>query len=590
LPESSKIEKAIILLSLFVIFGLASSQITSGDTFWQLQSGRYMVETRSIIRSELFTLTAEAPHIETSWLHDIILYFCHKIRGFEAISLLKGILILGTALFIIVAARISRASYTSILLVTIPAFLLTDWAWLARPQLWTFILFALFLLVLEKYRQQPDRRIYMLLPLTILWCNLHFGAILAFLVMAAYLVGEGADLLLKRSTLSTNDYKVMLLLLLLMAGSTILTPYGSHILKGVVSIPKLAQYSGKMGPTKFVAVRNLDMMRLTYQQFPVFYQLIGVTILLFLVTWRRVAISHLILLTGLAYMGIKQGRHIPLFLFGVAALGPKYTEFAIQPVLSRLIVRFRSVLHGLSLIIAAGIIFLLSMNAHVNNGFFKTGIREWYFPVKAASFIQEHSLPPNVFNSYEWGGYLEWRLFPDYQVFWDGRDNYKKIMGIGAQITHGEANWQSELERHNVRTLVLMPCDLFEGRRFGIISRLLESPVYALVYAGEFSLVFVRKDSVKPDWLQGNQLPKNRIYETIISACMLLVKEDPSRYMPYFEMFRVYNKMGEHEKSLQALGTYLSLNPEEDPIGERVYRKYYDAMYPHGRPDRSDGK
>ena len=71
--------------------------------------------------------------------------------------------------------------------------------------------------------------------------------------------------------------------------------------------------------------------------------------------------------------------------------------------------------------------------------------------------------------------------------------------------------------------------------------------------------------------------------------CML-VKEDPSRYMPYFEMFRVYNKMGEHEKSLQALGTYLSLNPEEDPIGERVYRKYYDAMYPHGRPDRSDGK
>jgi hypothetical protein len=535
-------------------------------------------------------LTAETPRIEYSWLHDIVLYFCHKIRGYGAISLLKGILILGTALSIIVAARISRASYTSILLVTIPALLLTDWAWLDRPQLWTFILFALFLLVLEKHRQRPDRRIFILVPFMILWCNLHLGAILAFLVMAAYLVGEGADLLLKRSTLSTNDYKKMLLLLLLLAGSTILTPYGPYILKGVVSIPKLAQYSGEMGPTNYVEVRNVDMMRLTYQEFPIFYQLIGVTILLFLVTWRRVAISHLILLTGLAYMGIKQGRHIPLFLFGVAALVPKYTEFATQPILSRLSSRFRSVLHGLSLIVAAGIIFLLSMNAYARHGFFKTGIREWQFPVKAASFIQEHSLPPNVFNSYEWGGYLEWRLFPDYQVFWDARSNAGEIMGIGAQITHGEENWQSELERHNVKTLVLMPCDLVEGRRFGIISRLLESPVYALVYAGEFSLVFVRKDSVKPDWLQDNQLPKNRIYETLISACRLLIEEDPSRYMPYFEMFRVYNKTGEHEKSLQALGTYLSLNPEEDPIGERVYRKYYDALYPHGRPDRSDGK
>ena len=42
-------------------------------------------------------------------------------------------------------------------------------------------------------------------------------------------------------------------------------------------------------------------------------------------------------------------------------------------------------------------------------------------PVRAVDFIAEKSLPEPLFNPYEWGGYLIWRLYPDYQVFIDSR-------------------------------------------------------------------------------------------------------------------------------------------------------------------------
>ncbi len=42
-------------------------------------------------------------------------------------------------------------------------------------------------------------------------------------------------------------------------------------------------------------------------------------------------------------------------------------------------------------------------------------------PVKATSFLKANPITGNVYNSYYWGGYLIWELYPQKQVFIDGR-------------------------------------------------------------------------------------------------------------------------------------------------------------------------
>lgn len=558
-----------------MIFAVAASEIESDDTFWQLQTGRHIVETGNIIRHDVFTLADDEPRIEHCWLHDITFYLLYRIHGYDAICLLKGFLVVGAALLLLLAAGATQASTGYALAVGIPAVLLTEWSWLARPQLWSFLFFAGFIYIIERYRnKKSDNAIFILVLLMIIWCNLHAGAILAFPLLGAYLVGDGIDLGLKRSRLTIGAYKRFLGLFVIIITATVVTPYGPYVLESLFG-HVLSPQTGSMGSSE---LRNLDWKKISFREFPIFYYALGITGSILLINWKRVAISHVILLTGLAYMGLQQGRQIALFFFGIAALLPQYVEMASSRIMGKLSFRPRWILTSFGVAGLGAVVLLLSMNVFEKKGLFQTGLKEWRFPTKAVSFIKAHDLPPNIYNSYEWGGYLAWQLYPAYQVFWDGRNTSLETMRVGAQIASGDAGWLDHLANYQIQTLIIMPCMLHDGRRFEVISRLLETSTFALIYADHNALVFVRNESVDQGWLRNQTLPINRVYDTILSLARLIADEDPRRYVPYFEMFRAYNSLGDHQNALQALRTYLELNPEKDPIGENVYRVYSQAI------------
>ena len=55
---------ACLALMLLAVLAVGMAEIHDFDTFWQLQSGRYMVEHREFIRADLFTLTPDIPRFE----------------------------------------------------------------------------------------------------------------------------------------------------------------------------------------------------------------------------------------------------------------------------------------------------------------------------------------------------------------------------------------------------------------------------------------------------------------------------------------------------------------------------------------------
>jgi len=81
------------------------------------------------------------------------------------------------------------------------------------------------------------------------------------------------------------------------------------------------------------------------------------------------------------------------------------------------------------------------------------------FPAAAVNFIQSQRPPQPIFNEYDWGGYLIWRLYPDYRVYIDGRaDVYgDQILEEFLHVHDGKPGWHEFLDRHGVRTVLVKP-------------------------------------------------------------------------------------------------------------------------------------
>jgi hypothetical protein len=108
------------------------------------------------------------------------------------------------------------------------------------------------------------------------------------------------------------------------------------------------------------------------------------------------------------------------------------------------------------------------------------------FPVQAVAWIEINHPDGNLFNDYNWGGYLVWEL-RDMPVFIDGRtDLYDDELLTDYLLTlSGEADWQQTLDRFGVEVVLI--------KRDSGLARALEHTVgWSREYADGLAVVYVR--------------------------------------------------------------------------------------------------
>jgi hypothetical protein len=575
-----RVGKLLLLAALLTILGVATTVIHDFDTFWQLQSGKYMVETLSIIRTDLFTLAADVPRFEHCWLHDLILYFGHQIGGYHALSVIKGLALAGTALALLWAARVRGASWPSMLLLLAP-FWLSRGGWTARPQLWTFLFFALFVLILERHRRRGGKLVFLLFPLMLLWVNLHAGAILAVPILAAYLVGEGGALAMRRSMMNGTAYKMLWMAAGLVLLGFLFTPYTRELIDTFLATPKIGAAgvdAGGRSRESIVHLFNMDWRPTTFASDPYFYYGLIVTALLMAMGWRRLSLADLCLMGGLAIMGQQLSRHTSFFFFAMTAILPVYADSAAAWIFSRFPLGVKSALRWAATLAATAIFIHYALPAYHTYGLFRTGLRTWHFPVAAAEFVKEHRLPANIYNTYDWGGYLAWTLYPEHRVFWDGRQNSAEMFSYGWRVMSGHPGWEGVFEKFDVKTVVTKACTVDTGQHYPIIDQLRKDPAWRLVFADVSGLIFVREDAVAADWLAHYELPDSRADDTILSEARLLVEMEPQRYKGWWEIARIQMARKDYPEALLALEQYLRRTPQRDLQAEQLWRMLDNRM------------
>jgi len=179
----------ILLVSLvgIVLLSVFAPAIVVGDTWLTLMAGREVVD-HGLPHTEHITMLGEGrTWTDQQWLAQVVFYAAHELAGMRAVILLGIALVLVALALTAATARTSGASSRSTFILGFLAVLAGPWGWTLRAQTTALPLFAgtLWLLV-DASRSGVRKRSLLVLPLLVVWANLHgsvvLGAILTVLL------------------------------------------------------------------------------------------------------------------------------------------------------------------------------------------------------------------------------------------------------------------------------------------------------------------------------------------------------------------------------------------------------------------------
>src|SRR5208283_1968808 len=450
--------KGVFLCVLLIGFlAMAARNAVDPDLWWHLKTGQYIAEHKGVPHVDPFSYTRSgAPWVAHEWLTELLLYQLERISGFAGLIVLFASII--SAAFVLLYLRCgTNPSVAGV------ATLVAAWAtaslWGVRPQMLSLLLTSLWLLLLEESERRP-RLLWWTIPLTLLWVNLHAGFAVGLALSALFLAGECFEavwLQLSRGLPQPNSSQLrhaafILVLDLLMVP---LNPNGLRLFSYPIETLRSAAMQGyivEWASPNFHHAEYLPFLLLVLGTFAVLS-----------LRWVRVRPRDLLLLLTGLYAGLVSIRMLPLFaLIAAPVLSKGLGQWRLR---SRpdLVMRIRQSLPSSHFLINAVIVLGMAGFAAVHLAQViqrQPEAEARQFPERAVAYLRDHPASGAIFNDYDWGGYLIWKLYPSTQVFIDGRaDLYgEEFLDQYADTYQLKGDWRHPLERWHIHT-VLVPCD-----------------------------------------------------------------------------------------------------------------------------------
>ena len=342
------------------------------------------------------------------------------------------------------------------------------------------------------------------------WVNLHLGFISGLGLAAAYIVVELLEALNGAEARNAAMRRLRLASpwLALTALATLVNPWGWNIYRAIFLQQQVAaQHEYLIAewikvPLSFSAITNSLSLRQTQSTI---YLLFVVALVAAAIALFESKFGAAVLLLGATYVGMRYARMGALFACVVVVVAGPVLSAAFQKASARLPnVRTRAyVVYAAVLVL--GVIAGLRCYDLVSNRFYLSGTSEstfgaglgWWFPERAAAFIENQNLPGEIFNTYDAGGYVAWRLGPQRRDSIDGRaipfgveliERHNKLLQLSPDLPA----WQAEANRYNINT-ILLPLARYDGIELVKLQDYCNSQQWQPVYLDEISAVFVRR-------------------------------------------------------------------------------------------------
>ncbi len=457
--------RSIFLSVVFLgLLALAARNVIDPDVWWHLKTGQYIAEHKSIPHSDPFSYTrAGEPWVAHEWLSELLMYSLLRTAGWGGLIVIFAAFL--TAAFWLLYLRCGPASYIAGV-----ATLCGAWAtaplWGVRPQVLSLLLTSLWLLILER-SERNSHLLWWTLPLTFLWVNLHAGFAIGLALSALFLAGEWIERALGRSQHSASRLRIMALIFLIDLLIVPLNPNGLRMFSYPIETLRSAAMQNYIAEWASPNFHHAEY-------WPFLVVVLG-TFAALSCSQRKLRPRDLLLLLVTLFAALCSIRLLPLFVLVAVPLvstrlgnwprsnsSPQRTQPVIMTSLNGAILLAMAVFAGVHI-------------AHVIQR--QPQAETERFPARAVAFLQVHSPSGRIFNHYDWGGYLIWKLDPPLPVFIDGRaDLYgQQLFDQFADTYQFKGAWQQSLQRWSVDTV-------FVPTRSPLATGLRSSPRWTVSY------------------------------------------------------------------------------------------------------------
>lgn len=176
-------------LAAFVLAAFAPAILNDSDTYWQIRSGLWMLAHGAVLRADPFSATMAGQAVSTqSWLAEILMATAWRAGGWTGIHILFASAAALTA-FVVAAFVRARMAWLPALVTVVLGLALVAPSLLARPHMLALPLLAVWSAHLVRARERNEAPSPWLLPVMVLWVNLH-GSFAFGLALTAALGGE----------------------------------------------------------------------------------------------------------------------------------------------------------------------------------------------------------------------------------------------------------------------------------------------------------------------------------------------------------------------------------------------------------------
>jgi hypothetical protein len=459
----------IIWIALFLGLTLSSARIVlisaDSDAAWHRRFGDWMIEHHAIVRSDDFLHTQHGTIITRDWLSEVIYAAAARAFGWSGFALVAAALI--ATIFWLLHHQL-LAEGCDVILATalvLAAMLACSVQWLARAFLFTHLLTLVFAWQLRWFQQGriPTWRIFLLLPLMILWVNLHGAFVIGLMLLAMYASGSAIDAL--RRTSSWTQPMILGALLLLGAAASLVNPNGWRL---HAQIFNFLQSHELAGITTGFASPNFHTVGPEG-----FSLLLFLLALVLLVVRPRLTTTEVLLVGGWGYFALLSARNIPIFALVVTPLlGQWITGFLKANQLawwSRLyyqrvdrIPPTDPVANAVMVVAVIVCLTLVLAKPTIAGGppLLVTDFPPDRYPTDVVGYLRNHptAIRDEMFNHLDWGGYLEY-AWPEQKPFIDSRFVFYGVDFTREFLTVNRANagWELVFAKYHVGWTLLPP-------------------------------------------------------------------------------------------------------------------------------------
>ena len=507
--------------------------IREPDLWWMYRTGDWMIDHGQVTFKDPFSYTFEGTNwINVKWLFEIIISLFKNMGGPEMVFVLQGLVSIAVLLLLSKTSSILKGGlkieenqiYNSALIISFILLLITiDYRLIGRPEMSSFIMTASFIyLFVNQYKNQDSKLIFLLIPLQLLWTNLHEAFGTGMVMITAFLAGNWAEYYIR-----SNQKKPMMLtwasLGALLAVS--INPRGPAMLFHPFNI--FTQLKENQYTTELFDYKSPE-----YWQKEAYLNLIMLFLIIFMIVIKGIfavnkknpeiaksvsgkikkvqtassevfispfwnyGLGYVFVLILLFYLSLTAYRNIPFFAIAATPIA----VLAIYQFLNFINNKFQATTKIIPYF--SFLLLLLFYIGIVSNTYQKISnsrdeyglqVLNGHNPVAAAEFIEKNKIEGRCFSDYLTSSYLMWKLGSNFKTYIDLRDLDifpNQFFERYNMVLQDPKSFEEEDKKYGFNSVVLLRRNI---EMIPVLYKYLhESSNYKLVFADPVAMVYLK--------------------------------------------------------------------------------------------------